>query len=53
MVALVAGARPNFMKIAPIIGALKAAESRVIDVIAHEPSPTLKQELNAIDHIQR
>jgi hypothetical protein len=36
-----------------IIGALKAAESRVIDVLAHEPSPTLKQELNAIDHIQR
>jgi hypothetical protein len=36
-----------------IVGALRQAESRVIDVIANEPSPTLKQELNAIDHIQR
>ena len=35
-----------------IIGALKAAESRVIDVLAHEPSPTLKN-LNAEHHIQR
>jgi hypothetical protein len=36
-----------------ITGALKAAESRVIDVLANEPSPRLKQEVNAIDHIQR
>ena len=36
-----------------IIGALRQAESRVIDVIANEPSPTLKQELNAEHHIQR
>jgi hypothetical protein len=35
-----------------IIGALRQAESRVIDVIAHEPSPTLKN-LNAEHHIQR
>ena len=36
-----------------IIGALRQAESRVIDVIAHEPSPMLKQELNAEHHLQR
>lgn len=36
-----------------IIGALREAEKRVIDVIAHEPSPRLEQPLNAIDHIQR
>ena len=36
-----------------IIGALRQAESRVVDVIAHEPSPMLKQELNAEHHIQR
>jgi len=36
-----------------ITGALKAAESRVIDVLANEPSPRLKQEVNAEHHIQR
>ena len=36
-----------------IIGALRQAESRVIDVIAHEPSPTLQPKLNAEHHIQR
>lgn len=36
-----------------IIGALKAAESRVIDVIANEPSPTLEHKVNAEHHIQR
>jgi len=36
-----------------IIGALKAAESRVIDVIANEPSPTLEHKVNAEHHLQR
>ena len=36
-----------------IIGALRQAESRVIDVIANEPSPTLQPKLNAEHHIQR
>ena len=36
-----------------ITGALRQAESRVIDVIAHEPSPTLEHSLNAEHHIQR
>jgi len=35
-----------------ITQALRDAESRVIDVIAHEPSPTLKK-LNAEHHLQR
>lgn len=36
-----------------IIGALKAAESRVIDVVANERSPTLEHSLNAEHPIQR
>ena len=33
-----------------IIGALRQAESRVIDVIAHEPSPTLQPRLKEAQH---
>lgn len=36
-----------------ITGALRQAESRVIDVLANEPSPRLEQPLNAEHHIQR
>lgn len=36
-----------------IIGALREAESRVIDVIANERSPTLEHNLNAEHHLQR
>ena len=36
-----------------IIGALRDAESRVIDVIANEPSPKLKQETHAEHYLQR
>jgi hypothetical protein len=36
-----------------IIGALRQAESRVIDVIANEPSPTLEHKVNAEHHLQR
>jgi hypothetical protein len=36
-----------------IIGALKTAESRVIDVLANEPSPKLEQTINAEHHLQR
>ena len=36
-----------------IIGALRQAESRVIDVIANEPSPKLEQETHAEHHLQR
>ena len=36
-----------------IIGALREAESRVIDVVANERSPTLEHSLNAEHHIQR
>ena len=36
-----------------ILGALRQAESRVIDVLAHEPSPHLEQETHAEHHLQR
>jgi hypothetical protein len=36
-----------------IIGALRDAESRVIDVIANKPSPKLKQETHAEHYLQR
>jgi hypothetical protein len=36
-----------------ITGALREAESRVIDVIANEPSPKLKQETHAEHYLQR
>ena len=36
-----------------ILGALRQAETRVIDVLAHEPSPRLEQETNAEHHLQR
>ena len=36
-----------------ILGALRQAETRVIDVLAHEPSPQLEQPLNAEHHLQR
>ena len=36
-----------------ITGALREAESRVIDGIANEPSPKLKQEVNAEHYLQR
>ena len=36
-----------------ILGALRQAETRVIDVLAHEPSPQLEQTLNAEHHLQR
>ncbi len=36
-----------------ITGALREAESRVIDVIANEPTPRVQQEVNAEHHLQR